>query len=273
MLTSSERCLCARFSSLLILCLSDLHDTRVVNTIIMHTLEKKSKKRQIKKLVLGGGGRIHLTEPNSKLMLCCGKGGGGGRGGEKIYLDKLQSLFTRPCDPLHHFTAAKAPGLQYEQPEPHHSQWPHSYHIQEGHSATVQHQAVDWHLRDVHFHREFRVPVHLNLNFLGWDIKLLWLFDIFIGLKSVIWWANVTYNPVLTKENTSNLIVNNNTKCLSAVCPACLKVLCRPFFGKQIQPEDVIPGDGSCHIYILIEEQKGQKPKLISGWLWDFSGR
>lgn len=206
-------------------------------------------------------------------MLYCRKGGGGGRGGEKIYLDKLQSLFTRPCDPLHHFTAAKAPGLQYEQPEPHHSQWPHSYHIQEGHSSTVQHQAVDWHLRDVHFHREFRVPVHLNLNFLGWDIKLLWLFDIFIRFKSVIWWANVTYNPVLTKENTSNLIVNNNTKCLSAVCPTCLKVLRRPFFGKQIQPGDAIPGHGSCHHLHFDRRTEGPKTKIdfwmIVGLFWE----
>jgi hypothetical protein len=48
-------------------CLFDLHDTWVVNTIIMPILEKKKpKKRRIEKRVLGAGGRIHLTEPDCR---------------------------------------------------------------------------------------------------------------------------------------------------------------------------------------------------------------
>jgi hypothetical protein len=45
---------------------------------------------------------------------------------------------------------------------------------------------MDWHLGNIHFDWKLRVPIHTNLNFLGGDIKFLWLFDIFIRFESII---------------------------------------------------------------------------------------
>lgn len=104
---------------------------------------------------------------------------------------------------------AKAPNLSFKAPKPYHSQWSHSNNIQERHSSTIKHEAVDWHFGNIHFDRKLRVPIHLNLYFLGWDIKVFWVFNIFIRLKSIIWWTSIPYNAILNKENTANLVAND----------------------------------------------------------------
>lgn len=62
---------------------------------------------------------------------------------------------------------------------------------------------MDWHFGNIHFDRKLRVPIHLNLYFLGWDIKVFWIFNIFVRLKSIIRWTSIPYNAILNKENTS----------------------------------------------------------------------
>lgn len=204
-------------------CSLDLHDTCVVNTIILVILQKKKpRQRPIKKLVLGSGGRIRFTEPDSRAYTLLPK-----RRRERRKKKREENSLRQITEPFHTAEWTNTPSLQYKQPEPHHSQWPHSYHIQEGHSSTVQHQAVDWHFGDIHFNREFRVPVHLNLNFFGWNINFLWLFNIFIRFKSIIWWTNITYDPVLTKKTPPTLLsIIQNT--FHQFTPNCSKVLHGP---------------------------------------------
>lgn len=100
-----------------------------------------------------------------------------------------------------------------ERTEPYHFQWPHSNNIQEGDRSTIQHEAVDWHFGNIHFNRKLRVPIHLNLNFLGWDIKFFEIFNIFIRLKSIIWWT-ITYDAILNQENMDNLVPNDSNHLL-----------------------------------------------------------
>lgn len=75
---------------------------------------------------------------------------------------------------------------------------------------------MDWHFGNIHFDRKLRVPIHSNLNFFGWDIKFLWISNIFIRLESTICWTSIAYNAILNKENTTNLLAND-LECLSTI--------------------------------------------------------
>lgn len=123
---------------------------------------------------------------------------------------------------------------------------------------------MDWHFGNIHFHWNLRIPIHLNLYFLGWDIKFFWIFNIFIRLKSIIRCTSITYNTILNKENTATLIASD-LGCLSTIhfklliSPAHCSLVSKTSRGRTLKEWGSPQSKLWCSLERKIEEQRSQE--------------